>query len=98
MCSSDLERMWATVEHFGEAIAGDAKGEAPVKTGALRDSIGVKFKKSALSAMVVVDAPHGGIVHNGTSSGPNHPFSTRANPFVRRAAEKNVGNVRGAED
>ena len=92
------EKMWAAVEHLGEAITGDARSEAPVKTGGLRDSIGLKKKKSALSAMVVVDAPHGGIVHNGTSSGPNHPFSTKANPFVRRAAEKNIGNVQGAED
>jgi hypothetical protein len=82
------------VNELATKIASTAKGEAPVLSGGLRDSIGAKLNHAKLVALVAVDAPHAGIVHNGTSSGPNHPFTTKANPFVRRAAESNFENVR----
>lgn len=90
--------MQDVINELAEKIAADARADAPVKTGALRDSVGVKKDYAKLKALVIADAPHAGLVHNGTSTGPNHPFSTRANPFVRRAAEKNFENVRSRGD
>lgn len=92
------EVMAENVRHLAGAIAQDARGEAPVVSGGLRDSIGVKDGKSRLSALVVADAPHAGLVHNGTSVGPSHPFSTKANPFVKRAAQKNFENLKAASE
>ncbi len=88
------ETMQEVVNEFATKIAGSARGEAPVLSGGLRDSIGAKLNHEKLVALVIADAPHAGLVHNGTSSGPNHPFTTKANPFVKRAAEANYENVR----
>lgn len=90
--------MAENVSHIANAIARDARTEAPVISGKLRDSIGTKDGKRALVQLVVADAPHAGLVHNGTSVGPKHPFSTKANRFVHRAAKKNFENLKASSD
>lgn len=86
-----IAAMGATMQDVTNELAGniarDAAADAPVLTGYLKSSIGVKKSHAKNVALVVADAPHAGLVHNGTSRG------AKANPFVRRAAEKNFEHV-----
>ena len=92
------ETMQDAINELAENITRDAYADSPVKTGNLQSSIGTKKDYGKLVALVIADSLHAGRVHNGTSSGPNHPFTTKANPFVRKAAQKNFEHIRPRGD
>jgi HK97 gp10 family phage protein len=62
---------------LGEDLAFLAADEAPVRTGALRESIHVE-PVTATKVRVVASAPYAGFVHDGTSRQKANPFMLRA--------------------
>jgi HK97 gp10 family phage protein len=62
---------------LGEDLAFLAADEAPVRTGALRESISA-VPVTATKVRVVAAAPYAGFVHDGTSRQKANPFMLRA--------------------
>jgi HK97 gp10 family phage protein len=64
-----------------EAVRDDMKRGAPIKTGALRESIQAEYDERLLRGRAVATAKYAGFVENGTDD-------TRAQPFAQPAAER----------
>lgn len=84
----------ACVAEALNAAASAAKEAAPVRKGALRDSIRVE------GGGVVADAPHAGPVEFGHVQGKEHPVRVEAHPFlftgaVEAAAEEQFRKLEG---
>lgn len=65
------------VQEVADGIADDARRNAPVLTGRLRDSIGVA-EAGELTRIVGVEVPYAGFVNYGTTRQAANPFFTRA--------------------
>jgi HK97 gp10 family phage protein len=58
----------------GAAVASRSRQLAPVRSGALRDSIGYSFNAPALTLTIHVGVPYAVFQEFGTSRNPAHPF------------------------
>jgi hypothetical protein len=58
---------------YAERIKTATRGVVPVRTGFLRDSIGIDTS-DPLSPVIYADAPYAQMVHDGTSRMPARPF------------------------
>lgn len=65
------------VQHAAEAMTAAAQGNAPVRTGYLRDHIHTEMTGEA-EATITSEAPYSGFVENGTSRMGAQPFFTPA--------------------
>ncbi len=79
-----VEAELAATEETVEYIAGEARANAPVLTGELRDSIEGQMDGS--EGEVVVGAEHGPAIEFGSSRRP-------ATPYLRPAYENNSGTI-----
>ena len=64
----------AAVMKVADSIAREARSNAPVDTGELRDSIGSSSLAVGKEAEITVDAYYGGYVEYGTRFMPAQPF------------------------
>lgn len=77
----------AMIDRVGEDVAEAARGNAPVDTGALRDSIQSQASEEGgaePSADIVADVPYAAFVEFGT-------YKDAAQPFLRPALDEVVG-------
>jgi HK97 gp10 family phage protein len=81
---------------MAKEIAEMAKRFAPVKTGALRDSIEVQSDRHTGEAHVVVGVPYGPVVEYGSAvrNTPAQPYMTPATESVRQRYKKKPLKIR----
>jgi HK97 gp10 family phage protein len=63
---------------MAEELAGLVRDEAPVRTGALRASVGVESEQGGLVNRVTVNTDYAYFVHAGTRNSRSNPFFSRA--------------------
>jgi HK97 gp10 family phage protein len=77
--SARIKAKLATKAHeAAQILVAEAKAEAPVDSGELRDSIREEPSSNPEKTKVVVDAPHAFWVEFGTRDRPADPFFRRA--------------------
>ena len=81
------------LEESGGAIVDEARERVPVKTGRLKDSIGLATDEDALSVTVKADTPYAKFVEFGTFKTPARPFFL---PAVEHERPKTAGRVADA--
>ena len=87
----------AAVHETAQQLVADARAEAPVRTGRLRDSIRIA-ERTATSATVEVGVPYGRAVNDGhhTAGGgfvPGNGYWDRAIERARRNLEQNLADA-----
>ena len=91
--AAELERAAAEAVFASAGRGADAaKKLAPVKSGELRQSIGVR-REGDLQAAVIAAAPHSAMVEYGTSRAPAQPFML---PMAREVSGEFAAALRKA--
>jgi HK97 gp10 family phage protein len=79
------ERASAVVRRASFDVEGQAKGRAPVDTGALKNSIGTEFENGGLTGIVAPHVEYAAFVEYGTKRMSAQPYMTPAAESVAPA-------------